>query len=121
MTGRRKTSRLSMNYQFTESVQKDMGGILKIQLNRVEKRLKEKEIKLSYSPESLELLALKGYDQDFGAKPLKHFIHQKVSIPLSKAILAGQSQYGSRVELATDDNEITFMKKTSRNLEEITV
>ncbi|MCH9632163.1 MAG: Chaperone protein ClpB [Chlamydiae bacterium] len=90
--------------------QKDMSGITKIQLQRVEERLKDKDIKLSYTPQSLELLALKGYDQDFGARPLKRFIHQKVTIPLSKAILAGDIQDGSNVELIVDQNNIAYKK-----------
>ncbi len=91
--------------------QKDMGSIVKIQLERVEKRLSEKDIQLIYTPEVLKLLAKEGYHSDFGARPLKRLIHQKVTIPLSKAILAGEIKEHSQVELVVENNQVTFKKK----------
>jgi len=61
-----------------------MSGIVKNQLALLQKRLKDKDITLSYDKNAIEYLANKGYDKDFGARPLKRLIHQKVTIPLSK-------------------------------------
>ncbi len=91
----------------------DMGGIVKIQLRRVEERLIQKHITVETSQEVLDYLAQKGYDPDFGARPLKRLIHQKVTIPLSKAILAGTIKEHSQIEIALDNDEVVFKQKTA--------
>lgn len=96
--------------------QKDMDGIVKIQLKQVEKRLKEKDIHLKYTKDALELLATEGYDRDFGARPLKRLIHQKVTIPLSKALLSGEIRDHSEIELNVENDDIVFKKKALAEL-----
>lgn len=98
--------------------QKDMGGIVQIQLAHVQNRLQEKEINLNFSKEVLEHLALKGYDPHFGARPLKRLIHKEVTVPLSKAILSGLIVDHSQVDVTLEDNHITF-KKVIKNKEKV--
>jgi ATP-dependent Clp protease ATP-binding subunit ClpB len=82
-----------------------MLGILEIQLQRVQKRLDERELSLEVTPEAKAWLADKGYDPDFGARPLKRLIQKTILEPLSRAILAGEFGPGTKV-VADLDGEI---------------
>lgn len=61
--------------------------IVQIQLNYIIKRLHKKHITLTYTPEVIEYLSEQGYDPQFGARPLKRVIQNKVLNNLSKEIL----------------------------------
>ena len=69
--------------------QKDIHKIIKIQLDLVSKRLEESNIKITLSKESIDFLALKGFDPQFGARPLKRVIQKLLLNELSKEVLAG--------------------------------
>ncbi len=92
--------------------EKDMSDIVNIQLHLVEERLKDKGIHLHVDPQVLHYLASEGYDRDFGARPLKRLIHQLVTIPLSRAILAGEIREHSTVKLELQGDQITFKGHT---------
>ncbi|MBO6212189.1 ATP-dependent chaperone ClpB [Algoriella sp.] len=64
-------------------------GIVKIYLNAVAKKLALRDITLDITPEAIDYLAKKGYDPQFGARPLKRVIQQDVLNELSKEILKG--------------------------------
>ncbi len=77
----------------------EMKGIVDIQFHHLIKRLEEKEITLTWTPEVLTLLAEKGYDPVFGARPLKRLIQQDVTNLLSKGILEGKIKPHSKIKL----------------------
>ena len=89
----------------------DMSGIVRIQLKEVQKRLRDKEITLKASDQAIELLAKEGYDPDFGARPLKRLIHQQVTIPLSKEILAHRYKTGEVIELIVKEDKLVLQSK----------
>ena len=66
-----------------------ISGIVKIYLNAVAKKLALRDITLDITPEAIDYLAKKGYDPQFGARPLKRVIQQDVLNELSKEILKG--------------------------------
>ncbi|MCH9633876.1 MAG: Chaperone protein ClpB [Chlamydiae bacterium] len=101
-------NRLDDILPFSPLRESDMAGIVKIQLALVQKRLKDQQISLSYEPNAIENLAKKGYDRDFGARPLKRLIHQKVTIPLSKALLSGEIKPHSDLKLSLVGDHIGF-------------
>lgn len=86
----------------------DMEKVVLIQLNRLVKRLKEKEISLKWSSEVLSFLAKEGYDPFFGARPLKRLIQQDVVNMLARALLESKIPPHSTVELRIDGEKITF-------------
>lgn len=101
-------NRLDDILPFMPLQQKDMAGIVKIQLALVQKRLKERNISLDCEPNAIEYLAEKGYDQDFGARPLKRLIHQLVTIPLSKKILSGEVKSNSPLALRLENKKLAL-------------
>ena len=94
--------------------EQDMEKIVLIQLERVVKRLQEKNIKLSWDNNILAYLAEKGYDPFFGARPLKRLIQQEVINLLSNAILKGDIKADAHITLSIEKSKgekgITFTK-----------
>ena len=67
----------------------DMGQIVTIQLDRLQARLAERGLTIHLSTEATEWLATKGYDVQFGARPLQRVIKTKLQNPLAEALLQG--------------------------------
>ena len=81
-----------------------ISGIVKIQLERVSKRLEDRRIKLEYDESVISFLADKGYDPAFGARPIKRAIQTYLENPLSKELLEGKYLDGSTIKLTVPDN-----------------
>ena len=82
-----------------------MQGIANIQLQRLRKRLGERELGLDISPAALAQLVEVGYDPVFGARPLKRAIQTHLENPLAQRILAGDFVPGSTVHVDYKDGE----------------
>ncbi|MCZ6463467.1 MAG: AAA family ATPase, partial [Proteobacteria bacterium] len=82
-------------YQQLERSQ--IGRIVEIQLERLKKLLAEKRIEIELTPEAVELLAERGYDPQYGARPLKRAIQRLVQDPLAMRILEGDFPEGSKI------------------------
>jgi len=77
--------------------QKELREIIDIQIKRVQKMLREKEITLDVSDEAKDWLAKLGYDITFGARPLKRSIQKHLVNPLSQEILTGNFSDGDKI------------------------
>jgi ATP-dependent Clp protease ATP-binding subunit ClpB len=76
---------------------KEIKEIVELELEKVQKRLKKKNLKIKVSKEAKNLLAKKGFDPDLGARPLKRVIQQEIVDPLSLKIVSGEIREGDRV------------------------
>lgn len=85
-----------------------MDDIVRIQIDQLQKRLDERQIRLEVSDKVVHHLGVKGYDPRFGARPLKRVIAQEVVNPLSRAILEGEIEGDCTVELTTDGQVVDF-------------
>jgi ATP-dependent Clp protease ATP-binding subunit ClpC len=75
----------------------DIREIVSLEVDKVTERLVEHEIKLTLTPEAIDLVADLGYDPEMGARPLRRVIQQKIENPLSDALLAGEFKQGDTV------------------------
>ena len=82
--------------------------IVDLQLTLVEERLKHKKIKISVSVAAKNLLAEKGFDPDYGVRPLKRKIQQLVLDPLAKMIVDGKIRDGEKVKIDVEKNNIAI-------------
>jgi ATP-dependent Clp protease ATP-binding subunit ClpB len=82
--------------------------IVEIQINRLGRRLADKNIELILTDGSKELIARQGYDPVFGARPLKRVIQQYIENPLSLEILEGKIADGDRVSAEAEGDKIAF-------------
>ena len=99
--------------------EKDMEKIVTIQLNLLAKRLRDRDVTLTWTPEVLAHLAKEGYDPVFGARPLKRYIQTEIVNMLSKAILEGKIPPESTVELHMEKNKIHFQIKRKKGEERV--
>jgi ATP-dependent Clp protease ATP-binding subunit ClpB len=86
----------------------DMGRIVQIQLKRLEKLLEERKIVLDLGDDAVELLAAKGYDPAYGARPLKRVIQKELQDPLAEKILLGDIRDGARVVVTAGSDRLNF-------------
>jgi ATPases with chaperone activity, ATP-binding subunit len=71
-------------------------------------RLRERGIELEISDEANEFLIEKGYNPDFGARPLRRSIQQHVEDTLAEELLRGHLKDGSRMRMEIIDGEVVF-------------
>jgi ATP-dependent Clp protease ATP-binding subunit ClpC len=74
---------------FRSLAKEDMKNIIGIELTKVEKRLKEKNLTLNLTEEAKDLLIEKGYNTEFGARPLRRAIEHLLEDPLAEELLKG--------------------------------
>ena len=77
-----------------------MGGIVRIQLARLEKLMADRRLTLALDDSALTWLADKGYDPVYGARPLKRVIQKELVDPMAKKLLAGEIEDGSVVAVS---------------------
>lgn len=82
--------------------------IVDLMLKEVEERLSEKGVQIEVGDEGKELLAQKGFDPTFGARPLRRAIQRLVENPLAEQILSGRVKYGDTVLVEVEDGALVF-------------
>jgi ATP-dependent Clp protease ATP-binding subunit ClpC len=96
----------------------DIQNIVKLELDKVSGRLQDHELTLTASEEALALLADLGYDAEFGARPLRRIIQQKVEDPLSDLVLSGEFGEGAAVLVdVNEEGEIILTNKEEKKKE----
>lgn len=75
---------------FHPLLRKEIKGIIRIQLENLKKQLKQQEIELDFSEYALDYLSERGFDPQYGARPLKRVIQKDIINLLSKKIIAGE-------------------------------
>lgn len=75
----------------------DLRGIVRIETQRLEKRLEDRQIELFLSDASLDYLADVGFDPVYGARPLKRTIQRELETNVARRILAGEIRDGDTV------------------------
>ncbi|MFB0546853.1 MAG: AAA family ATPase, partial [Anaerolineae bacterium] len=93
---------------FKALTREEIKRIVDIELREVHERLGEQHMKLEVSEAAKELMAEKGYNRDFGARPLKRVIQQMIEDHLSEGLLAGRFQPGDSILADLEGDEITF-------------
>ena len=95
-------NRLDGIVQFHALTREQMRGIVDIQLARLEPRLSAKGLSLEVTEAARDALAKRGYDPEFGARPLQRLIRQSIIDPLAQGILEGRFAAGASVVVDTD-------------------
>ncbi len=91
--------------------EKELAKIVDIQLERLGKRLAQQNLTLDVDSAAKKLLAKEGYDPQFGARPLKRAVQERILNPLSMRLLEGEFKPGDKIKVATEDDELVFAKK----------
>ncbi|MEI8322617.1 MAG: AAA family ATPase [Actinomycetes bacterium] len=92
--------------RFRSLTQDDLGAIVDIQLQHLITRMAERRITLAVTPEARLLLAEKGYDPSYGARPLKRLIQREIADKAAVLILEGKAVEDSTVLVTANNGEL---------------
>ena len=97
---------------FTPLSKKDIVKIVKLQLDQLKKMLAKQNITIDATEETIKYLAEKGYDPQYGARPIKRVIQKEVLNTLSKELLSGKISTDSVVLIDSFNDELVFRNQT---------
>ena len=108
---------------FKQLEKDDIIKIVDINVNRLISRIQLQGVKIDLSKSALEFLAEKGFDQNFGARPLRRAVQKYLEDPLSEEILKGNLKLGGKIKVKHKKglDELSFnddKKENSANKEE---
>ncbi|MBC8433269.1 MAG: ATP-dependent chaperone ClpB [Desulfobacterales bacterium] len=101
-------NRIDETIIFDNLTLQQIGDIVDIQMQHIGARLAEMNIKLLLSERAKSFLAKQGYDQIYGARPLKRAIQKYIENPLSMEIIQGNLKEGSAIEADVEDEHMVF-------------
>jgi len=83
----------------------DMGQIVHLEVEKVKSRLKYKDVEIALTPAATEFLIEKGYDPQFGARPLRRAVEKHLQDPLAEEILRGNVKPNETIEVTVGDDK----------------
>ena len=101
-------NRIDETVMFQELGKDCIGEIVKLQLERVASRLKDRRIALHFQQSAIDFLSEKGYEPTMGARPVKRAIQTFVENPLAKELLSGRIKDGETLEIKSDNSNLIF-------------
>jgi len=104
-------NRIDERIMFLPLNRQEIHQILLLLLRKVEKMLARQGIVLRVSEQALDLLAERGYDPQFGARPMKRVLQKDVVNELSKLVLAGTFTAGDTIYIHEEKGALTFGKE----------
>ncbi|MFH0839071.1 MAG: ATP-dependent Clp protease ATP-binding subunit [Candidatus Omnitrophota bacterium] len=93
---------------FHQLTKEDLYKIVDIELGELNKRVNEQELNLEFTQTTKDFLIEKGFDQIFGARPLKRIIQRYIEDPLSEEILKGTLKTASPIKVDVKGESLTF-------------
>lgn len=100
-------NRLDEIIMFKPLTKDNIGHIITLMMNDLNKRLEDKEISVALSPEAQSYIVEHGYDPIYGARPLKRFLQKHVETLSAKLILADQVSAGDTILIDVEDGKLT--------------
>ena len=97
-------ARLTEIVPFSPITDKTVTAIFDIHLKGLLKLLAEQDITLELTPEARETIALRGYNQQYGARPILGIIRKELRHPISKMLIAGKIKSGDHIVVSVDDD-----------------
>jgi ATP-dependent Clp protease ATP-binding subunit ClpB len=104
-------NRVDETIVFRQLTQEQLAQIVDIQLEDLRRRLADRKIGLHVSEAARRLLAQRGWDPVYGARPLKRTIQRLVQDPLAVMVLEGRFREGDEVAVDVDNAELTFRER----------
>jgi ATP-dependent Clp protease ATP-binding subunit ClpB len=101
-------NRIDEIVRFRALTKDDLRQIVDIQLRQLARRLEARRLELEVSPEARALLAERGYDPVFGARPLKRVIQREIGDRLAIAVLEGRYPEGATVHVDVEAGELVL-------------
>jgi len=113
-------NRLDAVVVFHRLTREDIRTIVDLNLARVAQRIEEHRVALEFTEEAKALLAERGYDPQFGARPLRRVVQQLVEDPLSEIILQSELPEHPVIRVDREGDELTMTPRPMTEAEETT-
>jgi ATP-dependent Clp protease ATP-binding subunit ClpB len=91
---------------FTPLSMLQLERIVELQLGQLRDRLAERQIELVVTPEARRMIAQRGYDPVYGARPLRRYIAHEVETKIGRALLRGDIEGGGTIRVTTQNDEL---------------
>jgi len=98
---------------FRSLTKPDLIEILDLEINKVMERLKARNIVLQLDEKAKDLLVGKGYDPQYGARPMRRSVERMLEDPLAEEILRGAFHEGEPIQVSADGEKLTFTQKAA--------
>jgi ATP-dependent Clp protease ATP-binding subunit ClpB len=95
---------------FNSLSKENLRGIVDLEIRKLEKRLKERDISMIMTPSALDTMADIGFDPVFGARPLKRAIQRELETAVAKGILRGDFADGDEITIDSEDGAIVIRR-----------
>jgi ATP-dependent Clp protease ATP-binding subunit ClpB len=97
---------------FSPLTEGDLGQIVSLYVDRLERRLGERRLQLAVTPDARAWLAERGYDPLYGARPLRRLMQHEIDDKLARALLSGDIRDGDtvRVDLQSDGDGLAVSR-----------
>lgn len=86
----------------------EIGRIVDIQLQQLQARLEDRNIRISITDKAKEFISKEAYDPIYGARPLKRFLQRNIETQLGRKFIAGEIKDGSKVEIDVKNDKLEF-------------
>ena len=104
---------------FHSLVRKDLISIVDLEIAKLQKRLVDRKITLTLTEEAKELLIDEGYDEKYGARPLRRSIERFLEDPLAEALLGGEVVEGSNMKVVRNGKVLKFVAASEAEEQEV--
>ncbi len=101
-------NRIDEVVMFDHLGREQLSKIIGLHVKKLNAMLKERNIQLEFTPKALELLAEKGYDRDFGARPMKRVFQREIQNPLAVGLLDGKFAAGADIKVTAKGDDFSF-------------
>ena len=101
-------NRLDDQIVFHSLTRDDLSKIVSLEVAKVAARLKDKGVEIELTPEASTFLIEKGYEPQYGARPLRRAIEKFLEDPIAEEIIRGKIKSGDKVKVGADKENLTF-------------
>ncbi len=101
-------NRIDELIMFRPLTAEEISGVVRLMLNNLVQVLKKNDITLTYTDNAVQLIAVIGFDPQYGARPVKRVIQREVMNALSKKILSGEVSKEANITLDSENNRLEF-------------
>jgi ATP-dependent Clp protease ATP-binding subunit ClpB len=102
---------------FSQLTEADLGQIVSLYIDRLEKRLGERRLQLAVTPNARSWLAERGYDPIYGARPLRRLMQHEIDDKLARALLAGEVRDGDTVMVDLEGDALSVARYAPADLQ----
>lgn len=112
-------NRLDETVVFHSLNKEEIHQIVKLMAKNIIDRIKEQNINLKITPAAIDIVAEAGFDAEYGARPIRRVLQDKIEDLLSEELLAGNIETGATVTIGAKKGEITIKVKNPEATEKI--